>query len=203
MLVSSSKKYSAIFREHGFYLQVNSAKSISISISQPGGQKRKNKVLYFLQLQKIENKAFVGLGSCDNVQTERSIFEYANWPRLQVKRTGPSSWFVQLVRPADPSSWSVQLVWLADQFTHCILHVASYMLYPKCCILHVASYTLHRTHIASYKLHITHCIFHIASYTLHLTHCILLIAFYNLHLRHWTLHCINLLNLCFRNLWMI
>ena len=25
------------------------------------------------------NKAFVGLGSCDNVQTERSIFKYANW----------------------------------------------------------------------------------------------------------------------------
>ena len=30
------------------------------------------------------NKAFVGLGSCDNVQTERSIFEYANWARLLV-----------------------------------------------------------------------------------------------------------------------
>ena len=29
------------------------------------------------------NKAFVGLGSCDNVQTERSIFKYANWPKLQ------------------------------------------------------------------------------------------------------------------------
>ena len=24
------------------------------------------------------NKAFVGLGSCDNVRTERKIFEYAN-----------------------------------------------------------------------------------------------------------------------------
>ena len=31
----------------------------------------------------VSNKAFVGLGSCDNVQTERSIFEYANWPKLQ------------------------------------------------------------------------------------------------------------------------
>ena len=29
------------------------------------------------------NKAFVGLRSCDKVQTERSIFEYANWPKLQ------------------------------------------------------------------------------------------------------------------------
>ena len=56
------------------------------------------------------NKAFVGLGSCDNVQTERKIFEYANWPRLYIKRTGPSSWFYQLVRPNSPSSWSVQLV---------------------------------------------------------------------------------------------
>ena len=30
-----------------------------------------------------ENKAFVGLGICDNVQNETSIFKYANWPRLQ------------------------------------------------------------------------------------------------------------------------
>ena len=34
------------------------------------------------------------LGSCNNVQTERKIFEYANGPRLQIKRTGLSSWFV-------------------------------------------------------------------------------------------------------------
>ena len=27
-----------------------------------------------------KKKAFVGHGSCDNVQTERSIFECANWP---------------------------------------------------------------------------------------------------------------------------
>ena len=59
------------------------------------------------------NKAFVGLGSCDNVQTERKIFEYANWPRLQIKRAGPSSWSVQLVCAAVLSSWSVQLVCLA------------------------------------------------------------------------------------------
>ena len=38
-----------------------------------------------------ENKAFVRLGSFDNVQTERSIFKYADWPRLQIKRTGLSS----------------------------------------------------------------------------------------------------------------
>ena len=29
-------------------------------------------------VHKKENKSFVGLGSCDNVQTERSIFKYAN-----------------------------------------------------------------------------------------------------------------------------
>ena len=28
----------------------------------------------------LENKAFVRLGSCNNAQTERSIFECANWP---------------------------------------------------------------------------------------------------------------------------
>ena len=40
------------------------------------------------------NKAFVGLGSCDNVQAERSIFEYANW-------------FEYANCLADPSIWSV------------------------------------------------------------------------------------------------
>ena len=45
----------------------------------------------------VKNKAFVGLGSCDKVQTERKIFEYANWPKLKIKRTGP----------AGPSSKSV------------------------------------------------------------------------------------------------
>ena len=30
-----------------------------------------------------ENKAFVGLKSCDNVQNEILIFEYANYPKLQ------------------------------------------------------------------------------------------------------------------------
>ena len=42
----------------------------------------------------VPNKAFGGLGSCDNIQTERSIFKYANWPRLQIKRTVMSSWSV-------------------------------------------------------------------------------------------------------------
>ena len=56
------------------------------------------------------NKAFVGLGSCDNVQIVTSIFKNVKWPRLQIKRTGPSSYSVQLVHPASPSSWSIQLV---------------------------------------------------------------------------------------------
>ena len=43
----------------------------------------KNEVKQKIKLTLI-NKAFVGLGSCENVQTERSIFKYANWPRLQI-----------------------------------------------------------------------------------------------------------------------
>merc|ERR1712081_136047 len=100
-----------------------------------------------------KNKAFVGLGSCDNVQTERIIFEYANWPRIQIKRTGLSSWSIQLVRPAGTSSWSVQLVrpagpssWFVQlvrpagpnsrpiytlHLTHCILHTASFRYLSK------------------------------------------------------------------------
>ena len=104
----------------------------------------------------LKNKAFIGLGSCDNVQIERIIFEYENWPRLQIKRNGLSSWSVQLVRPAGPSKWSVQLVcpagpssWsvqrvvqlvqLADPFTHCILHIPSYTMHLAHCFLHIVS----------------------------------------------------------------
>ena len=79
------------------------------------------------------NKAFVGLRNCDNVKTERSIFEYAKWPRLQIKRSGPSSWSVHLVCQAGPSSWSIQLVRLADPFTHCILHIPSYTIHLAHC----------------------------------------------------------------------
>ena len=49
----------------------------------------------------IKNEAFVRLGSCDNVQTERWIFEYA---------TGQGFKWRELIRPTDPSSWSVQLI---------------------------------------------------------------------------------------------
>ena len=74
--------------------------------------------------------------------------------------------------------------------THCILHIASYTLYFNThCILHIASYTLH----------LKHCILHIAFYTLHSTICILGIEPYMVPL----IHCINLLNLCFWNLWNI
>ena len=30
------------------------------------------------------SEAFVGLWSCDNGQTERSVFQYPNWPRLEI-----------------------------------------------------------------------------------------------------------------------
>merc|ERR1719317_1521788 len=108
--------------------------------------------IYFHILVMI-NKAFVGLGSCDNVQTERIIFEYANWPRLQLKRTGQSSWSVQLVCPAGPSSRPIYTLHL----THSILHNAPCTLLLTYCILHIECYTLH----------LTHCTLHGASYILH------------------------------------
>ena len=64
------------------------------------------------------NNTFIRLGSCDNIQTERSIFEDINWPMLQVLRTDPSSLSVQLVCPAGSSSWSVQLVRSAGPSSH-------------------------------------------------------------------------------------
>ena len=131
---------------------------------------------YILLSSKLKNKNFVALGSCDNVHTERKMFEYANWP----------------AKASNKKDWSFQLVWLADQFTHCILHVTSYMLHLTRYILHVASYALQLTHcilripsytmhLASYILHLTFCILHIAFYNLHLTHCILHGASYTLH----------------------
>ena len=45
------------------------------------------------------NKAYVRLTSCHNVQTERKIFEYANWSRLQIKRNGPSAIFLSPYSP--------------------------------------------------------------------------------------------------------
>ena len=54
------------------------------------------------------NKAFVGLGSCDNVQTKRSIFKYANWLRLKYR---------ELVHPAGLSNSPVKLIRLADPYS--------------------------------------------------------------------------------------
>ena len=51
----------------------------------------------------------------------------------------------------------------------------------------------------SYTLHLTYCILQFASWTLHSTICILRIVPYMVPLTH----CINLLNLCSRNLWNI
>ena len=97
----------------------------------------------------LQNKGIVRLGSCNNVQTERSIFEYAkasnkeNWSVQLVHSAGPFSWSVQLVRPAGLSSWSVQLVRPAG---------------PTCRPI--------------YTLHLTHSILHNAPCTLLLKHCI-------------------------------
>ena len=55
-----------------------------------------------------ENKALVRLKSCNNVHTEKKIFEYSNLPRLLIKRPGRSNWSV--VCPAGLFSWSVKLV---------------------------------------------------------------------------------------------
>ena len=73
-------------------------------------------------MRAINNKAFVGLRSCDNVQTETSIFAYMQagqgfkYKEL-VCPAGLSSWSVQLVCPVGLSSWSVQLVCPAGLFS--------------------------------------------------------------------------------------
>ena len=38
--------------------------------------------------QKELNKAFEGLGRCDNVEAERVIFKYAKWQKLQTRNCG-------------------------------------------------------------------------------------------------------------------
>merc|ERR1712013_835773 len=58
-------------------------------------------VVHFVVFVIIVVDPFVGLGSCDNVQTETLIFKYANCPNLKIERTGPSSWSVQLGRLAN------------------------------------------------------------------------------------------------------
>ena len=57
-----------------------------------------------------KNKALVGIGSCDNVQTETSIFNM---------QTGQGFKYKELVRPAGLSSWSVQLVRPAGTMWQC------------------------------------------------------------------------------------
>ena len=41
-------------------------------------------LFYLNNFNSNKNKAFIGLRSCDNVQTEKPIFEDANWPRPQI-----------------------------------------------------------------------------------------------------------------------
>ena len=96
---------------------------------------------------------------------------------------------------------------LASSQPYCIViipHIKSFVLYFTYCLRHIESYALQLTHctlhIVSCTLYLTHCILHIASYALHLTHYIFHIASYTLHLTHCILHCMNLLNLCLKNL---
>ena len=112
-----------------------------------------------------EEKAFVGLGSCDNVQTERKIFKYANWPRLQIKKlvcpAGPSSWSVQLVRPAGPYSWFIQLIHIAEPSSWFVLQVLQIAcvvncMYCKLYVLQIAC-VLNCT-CTCYKLHMLHIV---------------------------------------------
>ena len=49
-------------------------------------QKNVRSKYFGLKISFWPNKSFVRLWSCDNVQTERKIFEYAHWPRLQIER---------------------------------------------------------------------------------------------------------------------
>ena len=53
-----------------------------------------------------KNKVFVGLRSCDNVQTERSIFEYANWPMLQIKSKVAKLKVYNVSKSPTPPLWS-------------------------------------------------------------------------------------------------
>ena len=54
----------------------------------------------------ITKQGFVGLSSCDYVQTETSIFEYANWSVQLVHTAGLLSWSIQ---PFSPSTGTCQL----------------------------------------------------------------------------------------------
>ena len=77
-------------------------KNTKLWTKQGGGRRPLSKVFFL-------NKVTVRLGSCDNVQTEMSIFKCGNWPIFQIKRTGPSSWWsVELVHPAIlPFNWDL------------------------------------------------------------------------------------------------
>ena len=85
--------------------------------------------------QKRKNMAFVGIGSCDNVQTERSIFKYANWLRLQIKRIGLSSWSDKLTHLANFSSWI---------YAYCPMHIVTYKVLKNA---HVAKCTCYKVHM--------------------------------------------------------
>ena len=129
-----------------------------------------NAFMIFYKISKQGLRRTRKLRQCTNW---KKIFEYVNWPRLQIKRTGPSSWSVQLVRPAVLSSWSFQLVhpigpsgWSIKLV--CLAFVAKYM----CC--KVQKMRCQATEF--YTLNLMHCIWHTEFYSLNLMHCIWHIA---------------------------
>merc|ERR1712013_237358 len=133
-------------------------------------------VVHFVVFVIIVVDPFVGLGSCDNVQTETLIFKYANCPNLKIERTGPSSWSVQLVCsagpssrsihlvcPAGPSSWSVQPVHSAGQTSKLHVLQSAHVAKSRCC-------KGQKKGVKQWKLYtfnFTHCTLPIASDTLH------------------------------------
>ena len=121
-----------------------------------------------------------------------TMYEYVNWPRLQIKRTGHSDKQAHL---ADPSCWFVLLAL-------CILHYAhhneqsAHIVKCVCCKVH----RLQSAQIAKCTCCVRKCKkYGVKQSSLHLTLSILRIASDTLHLRH----CINLPNLDLINLWQV
>ena len=96
-------------------------------------------------------------------ECETSFFEYANWPRLQMKRTGPYSWSVQLVLPAGPFSWSIQLVHPVGPSSWAVQLVCL----AKCMCCKVQKLRFHAMEIIPYTFNFINCILCIASDILH------------------------------------
>ena len=96
------------------------------------------------------NMAFVGLGSCDNIQTKRSIFEYTNQPKLQIQRTvclaDLFSRSVKLIHLlADSSSWFY--AYCTALCSMCNVHVlqSTCVANCMCCKVHLSQIYFYKT----------------------------------------------------------